>query len=76
MEVLYNKRRGESRGGFKDADLLGVPHRVIIGPQGLKKNTLDWENRQNGKITMLAIPTAVEYIVEYFQQKSNTHVTS
>jgi prolyl-tRNA synthetase len=76
VEVLYDDRRGRVGGKFKDADLLGVPHRVIIGPQGLKKNTLDWENRQTGKIAKLAIPAAVEYIVEYFQQKSDTHVTS
>lgn len=75
VEVFHDDRRGRIGGRFKDADLLGVPLRVIVGPQGLKQGRLDLEQRQDGKITKLEIPRAVEYIVKFCQQKRIAPVT-
>jgi prolyl-tRNA synthetase len=41
--------RDESAGiKFKDADLLGIPHRVTVSPRALEKGGLEWRDRRTG----------------------------
>jgi prolyl-tRNA synthetase len=47
LEVLHDDREGISPGvKFKDADLLGMPLRVVIGAKGLKDGTAEVRDRR------------------------------
>jgi len=47
FEVLYDDREGLSPGvKFKDADLLGMPIRVVVGAKGLKDGTAEVRDRR------------------------------
>ena len=50
VEVLIDDR-GDVRPGakFADAELMGIPHRIVIGDRGLKSGVLEYTNRKTGE---------------------------
>jgi len=51
FEVLHDDREGLSPGvKFKDADLLGMPLRVVVGAKGLKDGTVELRDRRTKKM--------------------------
>jgi prolyl-tRNA synthetase len=53
IEVLYDNREGMSAGEkFADADLIGIPYRVVISPRSLKDGGYEVKRRteEKGKI--------------------------
>jgi len=51
FEVLHDDREGLSPGvKFKDADLLGMPLRVVVGAKGLKDGTIELKDRRTKKM--------------------------
>lgn len=54
IEVLYDNREGKSAGEkFAEADLLGVPWRVVISEKTVKENKVELKNRAEEKIEMI-----------------------
>jgi prolyl-tRNA synthetase len=54
FEVLHDDREGLSPGvKFKDADLLGMPLRVVIGAKGLKDGTAELRDRRTKQMERL-----------------------
>ena len=53
IEVMYDDRTGMSAGEkFADADLIGIPYRVVISPRSLKDGGYEVKKRteEKGKI--------------------------
>jgi len=48
-EVLLDDRDKSPGVKFKDADLLGIPDRLILGKRGLSSGKIDYENRKSGE---------------------------
>ncbi len=46
IEVLYDDREARPGVKFADAELLGIPHRIVIGERGLKSGTLEYRHRR------------------------------
>jgi len=44
IEVLYDDRNISAGAKFKDADLIGIPHRIIIG-KGVQKGVVEYQHR-------------------------------
>ncbi|MCK8601894.1 proline--tRNA ligase [Desulfoferrobacter suflitae] len=51
-EVLYDDRNDSPGVKLKDADLLGIPVRVVISQKLLKNDQLEIKNRKTGEITI------------------------
>ncbi|MFK8138950.1 MAG: proline--tRNA ligase [Bdellovibrionales bacterium] len=49
MEALLDDRKERPGVKFKDADLIGLPLRVVIGGKGIKNNELEIVERASGK---------------------------
>ncbi len=50
VEVLLDDREGMRPGAkFADAELMGIPHRVVIGDRGLKTGVVEYLHRSTGK---------------------------
>jgi prolyl-tRNA synthetase len=47
---------------FKDADLVGIPLRVTIGPKGLEKGGIELRWRCDGKTDEIPLGDAVQQI--------------
>lgn len=49
VEVLLDDREDVRPGAkFADAELMGIPHRVVIGDRGLDKGVMEYVNRRDG----------------------------
>ncbi len=49
VEVLLDDREDVRPGAkFADAELMGIPHRVVIGDRGLDKGIVEYVNRREG----------------------------
>ncbi len=62
IEVILDDR-GERPGVmFTDWELIGVPHRIVIGERSLKENMLEYQGRRDKTATSIAQPQAVVFI--------------
>ena len=54
IDVLYDDR-GESAGvKFKDADLIGIPVKIVVGSKNAKKDLVEVKDRKTGKVEEVA----------------------
>lgn len=65
IEVLYDDREGV-RGGqmFADADLIGVPIRVIVSPRTVKEDKIEVTTRDKAVREMVEISESLAYIMK------------
>jgi prolyl-tRNA synthetase len=54
IEVLYDDRDERPGGKFKDADLIGIPLRVVVGKRGLAEGKLELKVRGEKDATMVS----------------------
>ena len=48
MEVLMDDRKASPGVKFSDAELIGIPHQIIVSDRGLKDGTVEYRNRKTG----------------------------
>jgi prolyl-tRNA synthetase len=46
IDVLYDDRDARPGVKFADAELLGIPHRIVISERGLSAGTLEYRHRR------------------------------
>jgi prolyl-tRNA synthetase len=49
VEALLDDRDERPGVKFKDADLVGIPYRITVGPKGLKDGKVDFQRRRDGE---------------------------
>ncbi len=64
IEVLFDDRDARPGVKFADADLLGIPHRIVIGERGLRDGNIEYRHRKTGEETKLAIGDIVGFLQE------------
>ncbi len=60
FEVLMDDRDERAGIKFKDADLIGVPYRIIIGEKNLKEGLVEVKDRKTGRVEKMKIEETVE----------------
>ena len=68
IEVLYDDREVSVGVMFSDADLLGVPLRVIVSPRSLGKGVVELNTRDKSFTTELTVDTASQKIADKVQE--------
>ncbi len=64
IDVILDDR-GERPGAmFADWELIGVPHRIVIGDRGLKDGTIEYQGRREETATAVPVGQMVEFIVD------------
>lgn len=54
--ILWDDRKGARNGEkFADADLMGIPYRVVISDKTLAESKIELKNRQTGDIELLTL---------------------
>jgi prolyl-tRNA synthetase len=56
VDVILDDRGLRPGAMFADWELIGVPHRVVIGERGLKEGNLEYQGRRDEAAT--AVPAA------------------
>jgi prolyl-tRNA synthetase len=68
VDVILDDR-GERPGVmFADWELIGVPHRIVIGERGLKESSLEYQGRRDATAT----PVPLAGMVDFIQDKLRT----
>ncbi|MPV58029.1 proline--tRNA ligase [Burkholderia sp. HI2761] len=64
IDVILDDR-GERPGVmFADWELIGVPHRLVIGERGLKEGKIEYQGRRDAEATLLPADTAAATVAE------------
>ena len=67
LEVLLDDRDARPGVKFADAELLGIPHRLVVGERGLKAGQLEYRSRRSGADEQLGIDDAVGVLCQRIQ---------
>ena len=67
VEVIYDDRKVSAGNMFSDADLLGVPVRVIVSPKTVKRGAVEVSKRDKSLREDVAPENAVEYVEKLVQ---------
>ena len=62
IEVIYDDREVRAGAMFADADLLGVPIRIVVGPKNLKNNQVELVTRDKRISKLVDLDKAMEEI--------------
>jgi prolyl-tRNA synthetase len=53
IDVLLDDRNERPGSMFADMELIGIPHRIVIGERGLKDAQVEYKGRRDGEATLL-----------------------
>jgi prolyl-tRNA synthetase len=62
IETLYDDRDARPGVKFADAELLGIPHCVVIGDRGLAQGNLEYRHRRSGATGEIPAGSAVDWL--------------
>ena len=62
IEVLYDDRDARPGVKFADAELLGIPHRLVIGERGIDAGKLEYRGRRDSESTEFPLAEALPFI--------------
>jgi len=62
IEVLYDDRDARPGVKFADAELLGIPHRLVVAERGLDAGKLEYRQRRESASTEFPADTALAFI--------------
>jgi len=69
VEVLYDDRNLRPGVMFNDMELIGIPHRLVIGERGLDAGALEYRYRKDTENSEIPLDGAVDAILEKLGMK-------
>ncbi len=69
VEVFYDDRDVRPGVMFTDMELIGIPHRVVIGERGLDNGTLEYRYRRDSENSEIPLDGALEAILAKLARK-------
>ena len=73
VDVLMDDRDQRPGFKFKDADLIGLPVRMIVGGRGLKDRVVEVKHRTDSEATRVPLADAVSYVRKLVARMSESH---
>jgi len=64
VDVILDDRDERPGVKFKDAELVGIPYRVTVGPKGLAKGVVELKSRHSGETRELEVDHAATNVAE------------
>jgi prolyl-tRNA synthetase len=64
IDVLLDDRDERPGVKFKDADLVGIPYRLTVGPKGIADGVVELRTRRTGETRDLPIDRAAETTID------------
>jgi prolyl-tRNA synthetase len=62
IDVLLDDRDARPGVKFADSELIGIPHRIVLGDRGLSAGNLEYRHRRETESTEIPMTDAVAYI--------------
>ncbi|WIX34533.1 proline--tRNA ligase [Salinicola sp. JS01] len=64
IDVLLDDRDLRPGVKFADQELMGIPHRLVIGDRGLDNGELEYKGRRDSEVTMVAVEDLDAFLAE------------
>lgn len=64
FDVLFDDRDERPGVMFAESELIGIPHRLVIGERGLDAGTIEYKNRKSGQVEHLPVADIVKICKE------------
>jgi prolyl-tRNA synthetase len=70
LDILIDDRDERAGLKFKDADLIGIPYRIVVGEKGLLNNTVEFKHRSYDKnaVKFLSPQEAVKEVLKIYKR--------
>ncbi|OCG34106.1 MULTISPECIES: proline--tRNA ligase [unclassified Gilliamella] len=62
IEVLFDDRKERPGVMFADAELIGIPHTIVIGERNLGNGEVEYKHRSGGDKVMVKVNNIIEFI--------------
>jgi prolyl-tRNA synthetase len=62
IEVLLDDRDERPGVMFADMELIGIPHRIVVGERGLKQGIVEYQGRRDTAATQVPVDEAVAFV--------------
>lgn len=62
IEVLFDDRKERPGVMFTDAELIGIPHTIVIGERNLDNGEVEYKHRSGGDKVMVKVNNIIEFI--------------
>ena len=69
IEVIYDDRGVKAGFAFNDADLIGVPYRIIISPKTLAEDTVEFKSRNGEEKKVIPYEKVVDIISQRIKEE-------
>jgi len=69
VEVVLDDRDERAGIKFKDADLIGIPIRVTIGPKRLTEGNVEIRVRRSGDMKIFPLQEVKDFVIKYIAEK-------
>lgn len=74
IEVLWDERDARPGQKFADADLIGIPLRLVVSQKTLAENAIEWKERHESESRLVPVGEVVEQADEWLDAPE--HLTS
>jgi prolyl-tRNA synthetase len=64
LEVLYDDRDARPGVKFADDELLGIPHRIVVGDKGLDRGVLEYKPRSGDGAADVPVDAVLQFLLE------------
>ena len=64
LDVLLYDEKARLGGMLADLDLIGIPHRIVIGERGLKENNVEYKKRDAEESQNIAVDEIVGFLTK------------
>ena len=68
-DVLFDDRKERPGVKFSDAELIGIPHRIVISEKGLEANTLEYKHRRTSEKCDIPADNILDFLKERVGQQ-------
>jgi len=62
IDVLYDNRKERPGIMFADSELIGIPHRLVLGDRGLDNDVIEYKSRRDTDSQDISIQSCVDFI--------------
>ncbi|MDR2067412.1 MAG: proline--tRNA ligase [Holosporaceae bacterium] len=62
-EVLYDERNITAGEKLADADLIGIPWQIIVGPKNAENDIVELKNRKTGEVTNMTVSEIINRFI-------------
>lgn len=73
IDVLYDDRVGVQAGEkLADADLIGLPHRIVVSKKTLAENKVEWKQRASSESVLLSLADFLDHLNDSYMDQTHS----